>query len=210
MNENQALQSFKKLQVFGIALLVIGVVGFAIGFMGARQPALQSYLFAYIFWVSITLGCFGLTMLHHMIRGRWARPVLRLLEAGGGPINLAVMGLLFLPILAMMPELYPWARPEYHWGPLDSFKHFYLQTPFFMGRLIVYYVIWIGLSAFLRRSSHEQDRTGDPAQTEIRASWAAPGLVVFLVSVNFAFTDWVMSLDPRWYSTIYGLWYAVG
>jgi len=206
---NDALASFKKLQTAGIAVLVVGLVLLAIGFTGARQAALQSYLFAWILWMSITLGCYGLTLVHHMIKGNWAKPILRLLEAGGGPINLIMMAGLFLPIAVFMSDLYPWANSTFHWGAYDWFKRVYLNQGFFYARFLIYFLIWIGFASILRKSSHAQDESGDGRETDRRSNIAAPGVVVYVLTVTFAFTDWVMSLDPHWFSTIYGFWFVI-
>lgn len=210
MEPNEQAQSFfARLKTLGFAAGVLGIVGWVVAFTSGRDAALQSYLFAWVFWIGVTLGCFSLTLLHAMIRGNWSKPLLRLAEAGGGAVALAVMGLLVIPILVFLPDLYLWARPEAAQDHILHAKAGYLNLPFFIGRTIFYFAVWIAFASVLRRSSLQQDQTGDSSEADRRASIGAPGIVVYVLTITFAFVDWVMSLDPHWYSTIYGLWFVV-
>lgn len=190
----------------GIIALVISAVGFA---LADKTQFFRSYHYAYMVWMCLTLGMFGLTLLHHTVRGSWGLPILRFLEAGAA--TLPLMLLLFLPVLAGMAELYPWARPEV----VQANEHLqhktgYLNVPFFVVRSVVYFVIWIALATVLRRSSLKQDETGDATLLQQRMNIGAPGLVLFVLTVTFAMIDWVMSLEPLWQSSIYGAWFIVG
>jgi hypothetical protein len=175
-----------------------------------QETIWHSYLFGYIVWITLSLGCFGLMLFHHAIRGRWSAPILRLYEAGAS--TLFPMAILFLPILFVgMPSLYPWSRPEMvSNNPALQHKAVYLNPTFFTVRAILYFAIWIGLTVYLTRSSLLQDRTGNQRLMDQRANVSAPGIVLFILSVTFAFTDWAMSLDPMWYSTVYGFWFVAG
>ncbi len=204
-----ALTSFKKLNGLAIAVAVIGWALFAAGYLGSHEAALQSYLFAWVFWISITLGCYAVTLLHHMIKSNWVKPILRLAEAGSGPVNLIVIALLFIPIALSMQTLYPWANPDHHWTSYDWFKRWWLTPGFFYARFIFYFAVWLVFSSVLRKSSHSQDESGDARETDKRSNIASPGVVVYVLTVTFAFTDWVMSLDPNWFSTIYGFWFVI-
>jgi len=169
----------------------------------------HSYLFAFVFWIGLSLGCFGFMLLHNSIKARWGLSVLRLAEAGAK--TLPLMALLFLPILIGMKDLYVWTDPAVVAGDkVLQIKALYLNTPFFIVRAVIYFAIWIGLTLFLTRSSLRQDGTGDYNEVHKRANVAAPGLVLFVLSVTFASTDWVMSLDPHWHSTVYGVWFVTG
>src|SRR5690242_4915282 len=115
MSEVTTSKNEVNLSKYGPAFAVAGVVGIAItGFMGlsARQSTLQSYLFAVILFMSITLGCFALTMLQHVLQAKWGLPVLRIFEAGGGARNFLLMGALLVPILLFAKDIYPWADAE--------------------------------------------------------------------------------------------------
>jgi hypothetical protein len=198
----------------GAAVAVIGAVALLIAGLAFGQWAqvLQSYLWAYLFWVCIALGCFALTLLHHVIRGSWALPVLRIWEAGSK--TLPLMAVLFLPILL---DVF-FGHVLYHWTHADAVardamlreKTPYLNPVAFAIRAVIYFAIWIGVSSFLNRSSLQQDRTRDESLAARRTNVSAPAIVVFVISITFAFTDWAMSLDPHWHSTIFGIYFLVG
>lgn len=205
------------LQRFRRAGYVLAGLGGALSiaaFIVGRQQFFQAYLFAYVFWVSVTLGCFALTLLHHVVRGSWGLPILRILEAGTRTFPL-MAGLFLVVVWGMaLGDIYPWASREPIQDPLMRHgvesKAPYLNPFWFVIRAMIYFAIWTGLSMFLNRSSLEQDRTNDTRLAQTRTNWSAPGLVVFVLTITFAFTDWVMSLDPRWYSTILGIYFLVG
>lgn len=191
--------------------LILGILGLAaLGYGYTTMPAetLQSYLFGFIFWMVVTLGFFGLTLFHHTIRGSWGTAVIRIFESGGGPIGFLLMGLFFVPIVMNMPTLYSaWMAPNHN--PALHFKASYLNQNAWIIRSVIYFVLWIAISAFLRKSELGQDRTDDPNEASKRTNLSAPMLVFFVISCTLAFTDWVMSLQPTWTSTMYGVWFVV-
>ena len=174
--------------------------------MGADLKTLfQSYLFAYVFWVTLSLGCMGLLLMHHIFRAQWGRAILRMLEAGSRTLPLMLVAALPIALMAL-PELYPWARPaEVAGDAVLKHRSVYMNPMGFMLRAAIYYAVWIGLSVVLNRSSLRQDRTGDQNEAQLRSNVSAPGLVAFVLSVTFAFNDWVMSVEPHWTSTIFGV-----
>lgn len=196
----------QKALVAGIIALLISVAGFA---LAGRTQFFQSYLYAYMVWMCLTLGLFGLTLLHHTVRGSWGLPVLRFLEAGAAALPLMLV--LFVPVAVGIADLYPWAKPEVvQADPYIQHKSGYLNVPFFLVRTAVYFAVWILLARVLRRLSLQQDVTEDLSLAQRRVNLSAPGLVLFVLTVSFAMIDWVMSLEPKWYSSIYGAWFIVG
>jgi hypothetical protein len=172
------------------------------------QPFFSAYLSAYIFWVGIPVGCLALLMLHHLVGGRWGFMIQRVLEAAIQ--TLPLMALLFIPLLFGLSDLYPWARAEVVAGdPLLQQKAAYLNLPFFVVRAVVYFAIWIVLGRLLVKWSLEQDRTADPTLTQRLQKLSGPGLVLYGLTVTFSAIDWVMSLEPKWYSTIFGMIFMV-
>ena len=165
-----------------------------------------SYLFAWIFWLSLSLGCLGLLLLHQLFRAAWGRAVLPVLEAGAR--SLPIMAVLFLPILIWgMGDLYPWV----HGGDaIDAHRAPYLNMPFFLIRAAFYFIFWVGVSSYLIGLRRRERLTGDVSLAQRRTNVSAPSLVLFVLTVTFAMTDWVMSTEHHWFSTIYGVWFVTG
>jgi hypothetical protein len=167
----------------------------------------HSYLIAFLFWLGITLGSLALLMVQHLTGGRWALVIRRILEASSR--TLPMMAIAALPILAGMKTLYVWSRPG-ETDPVVLSKHFYLNPGFFTARMIFYFLIWFTLSHFLNKWSREEDSGGAGMALWMRLEGLSGiGLVIYGFTVTFASIDWVMSLEPQWYSTIYGLLFMV-
>jgi hypothetical protein len=193
----------KNALILGAAALLVSLVTVA------SQQFSRSYLLAYLFWLSIPLGSAALLMLYHLTGGNWGYVIRRMLEAATR--TLPMMAVLFLPLLWNPKQLYEWADPaKVAADELLQHKQPYLNVPFFIGRAVFYFLIWIGLSRLLSRWSAEQDESGDPAPARRLLAMSGPGLIVLGFTVTFAVIDWVMSLEPHWASTIYGLWFIVG
>jgi hypothetical protein len=203
-------------QKWGPASAVVGVIGVVLCIVlmfvpGYGSLMMGSYLYGFMFWVSVALGMLALTLLHHTVRGSWALPLLRMWEAGGGPVALLVMAVLFLPIMLNMGGLYEWAHPEMvaH-DPVLQHKAPYLNPIFVFIRYVLFFAIWIFVAAVLRKSTVRQDASRDFNETRFRMNLSAPMMVLFVLTATFVMTDWVMSLQPHWSSTIYTLWWIVG
>jgi hypothetical protein len=190
--------------------LLVGAAGVVLCLVGAvLNPAhfFRAYLVAFNFWLGIALGCLVILMLQHLTGGAWGILLRRVLESGSRTMPL--LALLFVPLLAGLPSLYEWARPEE--VPQDTeFKKLYLGVPFFVARAVVYFAIWLGISYVLNKWSAEQDETDSPELPRRFRLVSAPGLVLYGLTITFASIDWVMSLEPHWSSTIYPVIFAVG
>ena len=191
----------KTLQRWGSTFALLGIVLCVAGYFADPARFFQSYLLGYIFWVNLSLGSLGVLMLHHMTSGKWGFAVQRYAEAGAKTIVL--MAVLFIPVIAGMSGLYPWMNPA-RLAEAASRKLAYLNSSFFIGRALLYFVLWIGMSFLLARWSRRQDETRDARYTVLLRRVSAPGLIIYVLSTTFAATDWVMSLEPDWFSTIYG------
>jgi hypothetical protein len=175
----------------------------------AAQRAFQSYLFSYLYWFSIPLGCMAILMMHHLTGGWWGYPIRRLLEAGTR--TCLVMTVLFIPILFGIKKLYPWTiwavdKPA---DPALHFKAMYLTENFFVVRSVIYFAIWLTLVYFLNKWSYQQDRTGNPRLASVLEAFSAPGLILWGIAVTYSSIDWIMSIEPLWFSTIYGMLFMV-
>ncbi len=193
--------------------LVIGVIAALVSWAGAAfvdpDSFYPAYLLGFMFWLGLSLGCMAILMLYHLVGGAWGTVIRRILEAG--MMTLPLMAVLFLPMLAFQEHLYAWA----HYGELSAdpkmveIAHSYLNFHAIFVRYIVYFVIWIGMAYFLNRWSTEQDSIAGQSTLRFRAM-SSIGLVIYSFTISFAVIDWVMSLQARWISTIYGLLFIAG
>lgn len=188
--------------------LFVGAAGALLCLLGAvaaRQQFFISYLCAYLFWFGIAVGSFGILMMHHVTGGAWGDLIRPQLNAAA--MTLPFLGLLFIPILLGISTLFPWARPDLvSADALLRHKHLYLNIPFFALRAAGYFILWSVMAYRLNRWSLRSDFAG-PALARRRS---APGLVVYSLTLSFAVLDWMMSLEPHWYSTIYEAMVIIG
>lgn len=194
-----------------ITLGAIGGVATAAGFFLERETFFQSYLIGYMYWMYITLGSLGLLMVQHLSGGRWGLVSRRVFEAAVR--TLPAMAVLFLPIAFNLTHLYEWARPEaLHDAAIQS-KAAYLNTGFFYARAAAYFVIWIAVGFTLSNWGAKQDAAPavipGPEDRKFRVLSGA-GIVLFMLTVTFMSVDWMMSLDPHWTSTIFGVLFIGG
>jgi hypothetical protein len=196
--------------------LYIGIAALALSAIWAvfnAEQFFRSYLLAYVFWIGIALGCLAILMVQHMSGGAWGIVIRRVLEAATR--TFLPMALLFIPLAIGLKFIYTWANPEAAAGNevlerLLKHKEPYLNVWFFRGRVVFYFLVWIGVTYFLNKWSLEQDRTGDSRITRKMQNLSGPGLVLYGLTVTFASIDWVMSLEPEWFSTIFGILFMGG
>ena len=144
-----------KFERFPAPFAIVGLVGvIALVIFGMRIPQMahRSYLFAFVFWFVIPMGCMGILMLHHLVGGWWGLPIRRLLEAGTR--TLPLMAVLFIPVILGMRITYPWIYEpgDLITNPNYKFKMEYLTPHFFIARVVIYFVIWLGIAALLNLS----------------------------------------------------------
>lgn len=193
----------------GLLVGAVGIVGLAVGFFLDSDQFFRSYLVSFVYWLSIALGCLAISMVHHLSRGAWGLVIRRVLEAGARTIPFFF--LLGLPLLLGLDVLYPWSRPDVVAADeLLQAKAGYLNDFGFILRYVIYFAVWTALAWVLSRISLKQDETANPYLARKMQLIAAPGLPLYFLAATFASFDWLMSLDPHWYSTIYGVWFAAG
>jgi len=183
--------------------LGVGIVALGACVAGAftnPEQFFHSYLMAFLFWTGMALGCLALTMLQHMTGGNWGLVIRRLVESGSR--TLPLMALLFVPVAFGLRSIYDWTRPGVDLPP-EQLR--YLQPRFFLARAAAYFLVWLALAYVLNKWSRQQDRTGDRQLIRKMQFVSGPGLILYGLTMTFAAVDWVMSLEPRWYSTIFGL-----
>lgn len=199
-----------------LAGAVAGVVGLALtalGFATAPQVTLLSYLVAFMYWLGIALGALVLLMANHAAGARWNIVVRRLNESivATTPIYLV----LFLPILLGARVIFSWVAPEGQGFNEEAMKllqhkHAYLNLGAFTVRAIVYFAVWIAIAGWMRGWSIQQDQSGAAALTRKLRKLGAGGLPFIAFTLTFASFDWLMSLNPLWGSTIFGLYIFAG
>jgi len=196
----------------GVIMLAIAAgMGFAEN-DGCAQ-LFHSYLVSYAFCLSFSLGALFFVAVNHLTRASWMIVIRRLSEvlAAGFPL----MAVLFLPILIPLlmgnHSLYEWSDPHHVEGDhvLEG-KSPFLNVPFFTVRAVIYFAVWITLSRFFLKNSRLQDERADPALILRMRKWSALTIVLFALTTTFAAFDWLMSLEPHWFSTIFGVYYFAG
>lgn len=196
-----------------LGLLASGLLVF--GFFVERTQAIYSYLFAFIYVSTVLLGALFLLMIGHASNATWFVPIRRQCEQIVGAVPLMI--LLVIPILVLARDLYPWT----HWQSLPAFdqehvkrKLFWLNLPFFVGRSLAYVALFVLFAERLRGYSVQQDHAaaGRRAQQlhDSMVNWSVAGLVVLSFALTFASWDWVMTLEPAWYSNLYGVYLFSG
>lgn len=167
------------------------------------------YLVSYWFWLSLTLGSLAIGMLHHLTGGGWGISIRRTVESAGSTCLL--MAILFLPIAFGMSHLYVWSNAdEAISGVHLREKSAYLNVHAFYVRAAVYFMIWTIWSFVLNTCTSTADPQRQRRRQPSLAIVSGWGLALWGLSITFASIDWVMSLEPQWYSSMYGVLYMGG
>src|SRR3954471_18351501 len=200
--------------------LIVGAIGAVVCLVGLFIPGgadhlLQSWLVAFMFWLGLSLGCMGLLMLTYMVGGWWGFVPRRIFLAGAQ--NVFLIAIFFLPILIFSKSLYEWMTPEFRNALTPSEAHLwkfasYLTESRFIVASIIYFLIWMGMVYLLAKWAADRNNSpGNDRQWRLKfQKVSAPGLILYCLSMTFASFDWVMSLDPHWYSTIFGMIFLAG
>jgi hypothetical protein len=183
------------------AALLIGLLALVVAAAGAAldlRSFLQAWLAALLAWLALPTGALGMLLVWHLMGGRWGLVLGDALEAMAG--TLPLIALLFLPVLFAIGALYPWAQPEFVSAhETVARKAAYLNEPFFVLRALIYFAIWIGLAFVL---GVWRDRAAVHARS---LPLGAAGAVVLAPTASFAGVDWILSLEPTFHSSIFGM-----
>jgi hypothetical protein len=175
----------------------------------SRADFYFSWLVAYLYFLSIALGALFFVLTLFVCRAGWSVTLRRVVE--NVMATLPVFAVLFVPIWLGRHDLFVWTDPaEVAKSAALRGKSGYLNEEFFAIRAIVYFIAWAGLATYFSRQSQRQDESGDERITRRLQAVAAPGLIVFSLTVTLASVDWIMSLEPEWYSTMFGVYYFAG
>jgi len=206
----------------GQRALIVGVV-FSLGALvlafTRTEQFYRGYLLGYMDWLGIALGSMAIVMIRHLTGGGWGTVIRRIL--GAAMRTLPIMAILFIPIIigVLNHQMYPWLKPldaiadkniKAHLERHAFIKDAYLNPSGFIIRAVIYLAIWNLLSFLLSLWSKQTDKPNAPDNTQKFKAVAGPGLILYAFTISFAAIDWVMSLDPSWISTIYGLIILIG
>ena len=192
----------------GLGLTLLG------GLAGPEGPrrALYAYLVAFVYWLGIALGALILLGALHAAKAKWPVVLRRFLETV--PQTLPLFAVLFVPIALGMGHLFLWTHPLAELEPelVHAVEHKlpYLNVPFFLARAAFYFAFWIAVAFTLRAWSTRQDRSGGTTLTVWQRRLGAGSLPFLALTMTFAAFDWMMSLDPRFFSTIFGVYWFAG
>lgn len=191
--------------LIGVIALILSVIGLTMD----HAAFYRSYIMSYLFWLGISLGALPMIFLHHLTSGHWGFPIRRTLEIFTKLIP--YLALAFIPILFGMYELYEWTHEDVvaH-DPILQSKTAYLNTPFFIIRTVFYFAVWCLMAFLLNKWSLQYDEHQDKATFGKLQVLGGVGLVLFGFTASFASIDWVMSMEPHWFSTIYGFMFIIG
>jgi hypothetical protein len=181
----------------------------AIGYFSQPQQFFFSYLFAWLFWTGLSLGCLLVTMIHQLTGGRWGYPTRRFFEAGF--MVLPLLALLFIPLLFGLHYIYPWADGlKVAQDPVLHQRHGYQNIVGFIIRSGFFFAAMSWFAVRLRRHSLAQDATPEPEPTRAARAISGPGVVVYPLLATFIYVDWIMSTETHWRSTIFPIIIVIG
>jgi hypothetical protein len=214
--EFKAPASVDRLQTGGLAIGGVALLLAIFGYVKSPADFYHSYIFSYMLILGLTVGSLGLLMLQHLTGGIWGMVIRRPLEAASR--NLVLVGFLFIPIVMGMKYLYSGNGSETGWlnapkegeQALTSWQQGYLTSGGFLTRAVIYFAIWIVLMVLFNNWSKQQDQSNGEGLKQRMKGLAAPGVILYILAMTFAAIDWVMSLSPRWASTIYGFLFVAG
>jgi hypothetical protein len=195
--------------MIGAGVAVLGAVVCAILAPGNPKQFFFSWLVSFLFFLSLALGGLFFVLIQYASQGGWGIVLRRIGETVFATIP--VMALLFIPILFGLPSLFEWAHPgAAEHDALLRWKEPYLNVPFFLIRAGFFFVIWSFIALMYYRGSSGQDVTGDSRVTARLRRFAGPAIIVLALTQTFASVDWIMSLTPHWYSTMFGVYFFAG
>ena len=194
------------------ALLLLFLISAAVCVAGYfTNPArfFQSYLVAFTYTAGIGLGAFFFVMVQYLTGSAWSVTVRRIME--NLMMTLPVGAILFLPLAFGLDQVYSWTKPEVINSSVAlKAKAAYLTPKWFLIRTYICFFLWSIWAFAIYRNSTKQDKERSIKQMHANSAWSAPGLFLTVVVGSLAAFDWLMSLQPSWYSTIFGLYYLAG
>jgi hypothetical protein len=196
----------RRIGLCGLMAALVGGGACVYGYVNIPEQFYPAYLTAYLYWLGMGLGCMGVAMLHGLTGGAWGLAIRRVVEAGYQ--TLPLLALLFAPLWLNVDRIYEWADPEImQRNERLARKSAYLNVDGFQTRAIVYFAVWIAITWLLNSSSPNDEPPGDTPRARRLQGISAMGFIAYGLTITLAAVDWVMSLEPEWYSSMYGVLY---
>ena len=193
----------------GLAIGVVALGACALGAVARPEQFYRSYLLAFVFWNGLSIGALAVLMLQYLTGGAWGIAIRRELEAATRTLPLTALA--FLPLLTGLHRLYEWTHADaVAADEVLRRKTAYLNAPFFIVRAALAFTAWLAVAYFLNKWSAGQDARPDAATARRLQLLSGAGLVLYGLTTTFTAVDWVMSLEPHWFSTMYGVLFMVG
>lgn len=190
--------------LFGVG--VVGLLASGVGYFLHHEQFFFSYLVNFAFFSSIALASLFFVLIQHLTRSVWSVALRRIPETFASYFY--IWALFLIPIILGLHTLYHWSHAELMaTDPVLQGKAPYLNTPFFIIRQIIYFSVWSFFGYRMYQKSVEMDDTADWGLQTLLRRTSGPGLFLFTITSAFASFDWLMTLDPHWYSTIFGVYY---
>lgn len=196
-----------KVQTIGLVLLLVGLVIVILGYIINPARSAQNNIIGFSFLISIGVGSLFFVAIEYLAGAVWSTPFRRVGEFLSSLI--VVLPLLAIPLMLNINNVFHWTHPE----PVDKIlvgKAPYLNVPFFIVRVVVFWLIWLVFYYFITKNSRRQDRTKDQFITTANVKLSAIFMPLFALTITFTAIDWLMSLAPHWFSTIFGVYYFSG
>ena len=192
-----------------MSFALLGAVACAILGPGNPKQFFFSWLVSFLFFMSLALGALFFVLIQYAAQGGWGVVLRRIGETVFSTIP--VMAVLFVPLLFGLHDLFEWSHADaVEHDALLAWKSPYLNVPFFLIRAALFFVIWSFIAVFYSRGSRSQDATGDHNVSARLRKFAGPAIIVMALTQTFAAIDWIMSLTPHWYSTMFGVYFFAG
>ncbi|MCE1187513.1 MAG: quinol:cytochrome C oxidoreductase [Ignavibacteria bacterium] len=199
----------KNVQKIGFLLTAVGLIFGLLSYLIDAHFAMSTYLFTYAFLVSIAVGGMLLFALEYVVGAEWSVPIRRVIEVTASLVP--VLLLLVIPLLLHIKDLFHWAHNDVVQNDaILKAKSPYLNIQFFIIRAVGSVLLWYLFYFFMTKNSRKQDETGDQNLTKKNIRLGAIFIPVFAITITMNAIDWIMSLEPHWYSTIFGVYFFAG
>ncbi len=200
---------WNRIPAIGGAIAVLGIAGCAILGPGNPKQFFFSWLVSFLFFLTLALGGLFFVLIQYASQGSWGIVVRRIGETVFATIP--VLAILFVPVLFGLHDLFSWTVPgaAAH-DALLQWKAPFLNVKFFVARAAIYFACWSIIALGYYRASRGQDANADPAVSARLRKYAGPAIIVLALTSSFASIDWIVSLTPHWYSTMFGVYFFAG